>query len=168
MDLINYFQLYFASISERSFVFGIPLRQGKISRKKLIELAQPIIKEMRTFLQQNLEAPSKAVSKFSKNLLRKWDSLFTFIYHEGVEPTNNLAERLIRSAVLSRKISCCTRSKEGQLLLAKLLTVFQTCRIQNRSTLEFFRAAIYANHHSLHPCPSLLLTRKEIVIRKVA
>ena len=40
-------------------------KKGKISRKKPIELAQPVIKEMRTFLQQNLEAPSKAVSKFS-------------------------------------------------------------------------------------------------------
>lgn len=142
-------------------------KNGKISRKKLIELAVPIIKEMRTFLQQNLEAPSKAISKFSKNLLRKWDSFFTFIYHEGVEPTNNLAERLIRAAVLSRKISYCTRSEEGQLLLARLLTISQTCRIQKRNTLEFFRDVIHANRHDL-PCRSLLLTKKEIVIRKVA
>jgi len=167
MTLINYFRQYSANVSEQSFVFGIPNKKGKISRKKLIELAMPIIKEMRTFLQQNLEAPSKAISKFSKNLLRKWDSFFTFIYHEGVEPTNNLAERLIRAAVLSRKISYCTRSEEGQLLLARLLTVSQTCRIQDRSTLEFFRAAIHVNRHDL-PCLSLLLTKKEIVIRKVA
>jgi len=104
-------------------------KKGKISRKKLIELAVPIIKETQTFLQQILEAPSKVISKFSKNLLRKWDSFFTFICHEGVEPTNNLVERLIRAAVLSRKISYCTRSEEGQLLLARLLTISQTCRI---------------------------------------
>ena len=130
-------------------------KRGKIDREKLIELTQPLIQEMRSFLEQNLKAPSKDVSKFSKNLLKKWNSFFTFIYHEGVEPTNNLAERLIRAAVLSRKISYCTRSKKGQLLLARLPTVSQTCRIQNRSTLEFLRDVIHAHRHNL-PCPSLL------------
>ena len=96
-------------------------------------------------MDQNLKAPSKDVSKFSKNLLKKWDSFFTFIYHEGVEPTNKLAERLIRTAVLSRKISHCTRSKKGKLLLFRLLTVSKTCRIQNRSSLEFLREAIHTH-----------------------
>jgi len=45
------------------------------------------------------------ISGFSMRLLKKWGCLFTFIDHEGVEPTNNLAERSIRAAVQTRKIS---------------------------------------------------------------
>ncbi|HLE87819.1 MAG TPA: transposase [Candidatus Brocadiaceae bacterium] len=90
----------------------------------------------------------------------EWDSLFTFIYHEGVESTNNLAERALRPAVQSRKISYCTRSANGQFLRARLLTVWQTCRIQHRNPLEFFRLTIHAHRNNL-TLPSLLAPQKD-------
>ncbi len=130
-------------------------KRGKISRPQLIKTAEPLIAKMRTFVDKNLQNPSTEVAKFSKQLLKRWNSLFTFIYHEGVEPTNNLAERLIRPAVLTRKISYCTRSENGQLLRARLLTISQTCRIQQRNTLDFYRMAISAQRNHL-PRPSLL------------
>jgi len=134
-------------------------KRGKISRERLIEMAQPLIQEMRLFLEENLKSSSREVVKLSNQLLKKWNSLFTFIYHEGVEPTNNLAERSIRPGVQSRKISYCTRSNMGQLLRARLLTVSQTCRMQTRNSLEFYRAAIQAHRYNL-PAPSLLAEQK--------
>lgn len=130
-------------------------KRGVISRNRLIETAQPLIDQMHVFLEENQKSSSQEVSKLCKQLLKKWNSLFTFIYHEGVEPTNNLAERLIRSGVLSRKISYCTRSENGQLLLARLLTISQTCHMQNRNSLDFFRTAIHSRRNNLPP-PSLL------------
>ncbi len=130
-------------------------KRGKISRDHLIEMAQPLIQEMRLFLEENLKSCSKEVSKLCNQLLKKWNSLFTFIYHPGVEPTNNLAELLIRASVLTRKISYCTRSENGQLLHARLLTVSQSCRMQTKNSLEFYRTAIHAHHYNLPP-PSLL------------
>lgn len=135
-------------------------KHGNISRQQLIKSAEPLIAEMRTFVENNRQNQSTEVAKFSKQLLRRWDSLFTFIYHEGVQPTNNLAERLIRPGVLTRKVSYCTRSTNGQLLRARLLTVSQTCRLQKRDPLEFYRTAIHAHRHNLPP-PSLLVTNKE-------
>lgn len=134
-------------------------KRGKISRQRLIEMAQPLIREMHLFLEENLKSSSKEVSKLCHQLLEKWNSLFTFIYHEGVEPTNNLAERSIRPGVQSRKISYCTRSENGQHLRARLLTVSQTCRMQTRNSLEFYRAAIQAHRYNL-PTPSLLTGHK--------
>jgi len=131
-------------------------KREQLSRNRLVEMAEPLIQEMYTFLVENLEANSPAVSKFCKQLLKKWDSLFTFISHEGVEPTNNLAEQLIRSGVISRKISYCTRSENGQILLARLLTVSQSCRMQKRNSFDFYKTAIYAYRNNLPP-PSLLL-----------
>ena len=134
-------------------------KRGKISRERLIEMTQPLIQEMRLFLEENLKSSSREVVKLSNQLLKKWNSLFTFIYHEGVEPTNNMAERSIRPGVQSRKISYCTRSNNGQLLRARLLTVSQTCRMQTRNSLEFYRAAIQAHRYNL-PTPSLLTEQK--------
>jgi len=142
-------------------------KQGKISRAQLIEAAEPLTCEMRTFVEKNLQNPSEKVAKFSKQLLKRWHSLFTFIYHEGVEPTNNLAERLIRPGVQTRKISYCTRSENGQLLRARLLTISQTCRIQQRSALDFYRAAIHAQRNN-HKMPSLLQNLKDHDLRLAA
>ena len=128
---------------------------GRMSRAKLIEKAQVHIDSLRTFLEQNLQSSSKDIRKFCKGQLGKWNSLFTFIYHEGVEPTNNLAERTIRPGVQTRKISYCTRSEKGQLLRARLLTISQTCHMQQRNTLQFLVAAIHAKRHG-DSHPSLL------------
>lgn len=137
----------------------------KITRKELIEKSEPLIKKIYIFLEENLQSRSKKVIKFCSQILKRWDSLWTFIYHEGVEPTNNLAERILRLGVKLRKISYCTRSKAGQNLLERLLTVTQTCRIQKKSSLKFFRAVIHAKRNNLS-IPSLLLNvqEKEILL----
>lgn len=142
-------------------------KQGKSSREQLVKTVEPLIAEMRAFLQKNQQNPSENVAKFSKNLLKRWESLFTFIYHEGVEPTNNLAERMIRPAVQTRKISYCTRSETGQLLRARLLTVSQTCRIQHRNPLQFYRDAINAYRSNLI-LPTLIIQHKNQNIRLAA
>ena len=111
--------------------------------------------EMRSFLENNRNAPSPAVSKFSKHLLKKWEYLFVLLSHDSVEPTNNLAERSIRPAVQPRKISYCIRSDYGQILRARLLTVWQSCRMQRRNPLDFFRQAIRSHRLNLTR-PSLL------------
>ena len=130
-------------------------KRNTLSHEQLVTLAQPILLEMRTFLENNLDAPSPAVSKFSRQLLKKWEHLFVFISHKGVEPTNNLAERSIRPAVQSRKISYCTRSDKGQIVRTRLLTAWQSRRMQHRNPLDFFRQSIHAHRHCL--ClPSLL------------
>ena len=130
-------------------------KQGRMSRTDLIAKAQVHIGLLKKLLEQNADAPCKPVRTFCNGQLGKWVSLFTFLYHEGVEPTNNLAERTIRPGVETRKISYCTRSEAGQVLRARLLTVWQTCRLQGRNSLEFLVAAIRAKREGL-PAPSLL------------
>ena len=130
-------------------------KRGHLAREALIEKAQPRIAEMRALWEENLESPSKPVRTLCKGMLDKWDSLFTFIYHEGVEPTNNLAERMLRHGVQTRKSSYCTRSEQGQLMLARFFTVVGTCRLQGRSAFEFLVETIHAERYGL-TSPSLL------------
>ena len=48
-----------------------------------------------------------------REVLKMYDALWTFVRVEGVEPTNNVAERAIRPGVLWRKGSFGTQSVAG-------------------------------------------------------
>ena len=66
-------------------------------------------------------------------LLRKHRAqLFTFLYVEGLAPTNNAAEREIRPALLVRKTSGGNRSDRGAKTHAVLTSVIRTCQKQGR------------------------------------
>jgi len=89
------------------------------------------------------------------NLLDSWPALWTFAYVDGVEPTNNAAERALRPAVLWRKGSFGTQSDAGSRFVERIMTVAATCKQQGRSLLDFLVAASTATRLGLPP-PSLL------------
>ena len=64
-------------------------------------------------------------------------SLYTFAVAEGIEPTNNAAERALRHAVCWRKTSCGTDSANGSRFVERILTVVATCRQQGRDVLDY-------------------------------
>ncbi len=61
-----------------------------------------------------------------------WPALWSFTQIPGVEATNNVAERAIRHAVLWRKCSGGTGSAEGERFVERLLSMRETCRLQDR------------------------------------
>ena len=81
--------------------------------------------------------------------------LWTFVRHEGVEPTNNAGERSLRHAVIWRKLSFGTQSPSGSRFVETMLTVIETCRQQGRNVFSFLTAALEA-HLAHQPIPSLL------------
>ena len=88
-------------------------------------------------------------------LYQHCDRLFTFLQYPGVEPTNNAAERALRIAVQWRKTSFGSRSSQGEIAVARLLTVTRTCRLQNRQPLDYLGNAI-RSHRNAQAVPSLL------------
>ena len=74
---------------------------------------------------------------------------------EGIEPTNNTAERALRPAVIYRKLSFGTQSASGSRYLERLLSVSETCRLQNRNAYEYLIEAMQAKFAG-HAAPSLL------------
>ena len=89
------------------------------------------------------------------NLLKSQPSLWTFLREPRVEPTNNDAERALRSIVIKRKISGPTRSRRGDEFIARAFTVHETCRRQGRDLWDFLRQAVTAWIDKTTP-PSLL------------
>ena len=72
--------------------------------------------------------------RFARRLLREMDSLWVFLAHHGVEPTNNRAERALRFGVLWRKRSLGTASDKGNRWVERILSLKETCRLQARAT----------------------------------
>jgi len=92
---------------------------------------------------------------FCENLLAIEPALWTFVNTEGVEPTNNFMERLLRRAVLWRKRSFGCTSAAGCRFVERILTVVQTRRLQGQSVLDYLHDAVQA-HRTGQPCPKLL------------
>jgi transposase len=84
-------------------------------------------------------------------------ALWTFVQVEGVEPTNNAAERPLRRAVLWRRRSFGTQSPAGSRFVERVLTAVTTLRQQRRDVMDYLTAACAAAISGEKP-PSLLPT----------
>ncbi|KAK1548293.1 hypothetical protein Q3G72_020774 [Acer saccharum] len=83
----------------------------------------------------------------AKRILKLEPALWTFVEREGVEPTNNYAERLIRPAVIWRKVSFGTDSAKGSRFVERMLTAVTTLRLQSRNVLAFLKDMLVKSHN---------------------
>src|SRR5262249_32271081 len=79
-----------------------------------------------------------------RDILKRRKALWTFVQVEGVEPTNNTAERSLRPGVLWRKGSFGTQSAAGSRFVESMMTVVATLKQQQRNVLEYLTAACEA------------------------
>lgn len=112
-------------------------KQGHLSRGQLIGETEPIRKRVGEYLEQgSYTAPELKIARFCKNLLAHFTSLWTFIFNEHVEPTNNHAERCLRQAVIWRKKYFGTRSDYGSEFVARMMSLITTCKLQSKNAFE--------------------------------
>lgn len=90
-----------------------------------------------------------------KRILAEEEHMWTFIDHEGIEPTNNIAERAVRQGVLWRKISFGTQSESGSRFVERIMTVSATCKQQERNVFDYLNEACLAALHG-RSAPSLV------------
>jgi hypothetical protein len=125
-----------------------------LTRSELIQQSIPIQKKICRLAAKFLDSDDREVRNLARAFYLHWDKLFTFIEQEGVEPTNNVSERNLRLFVLIRKITYGNRSATGEIALARLLTVTQTCKLQQRPVLSYLLTAVRC-HRRCQPAPSL-------------
>jgi transposase len=89
--------------------------------------------------------------RFARRLLREMDSLWVFLAHHGVEPTNNRAERALRFGVLWRKRSLGTASTKGNRWVERILSLKETCRLHARATYAVLVDAVTQFFHGQQP-----------------
>ena len=131
------------------------LGEGKLSRTRFQKAMKPVREAVRLALEAGRKCRCSKTAGTCKELLdhEKW--LWTFVDVEGVEPTNNEAERTERHGVLWRKTSGGTDSPQGSRFVERVLTVVHTCRRQGKKVLDYLSACIESWRHDRAP-PSLV------------
>lgn len=130
------------------FIFGPwhDTREGKLSRTKFRRILAGVREHVEACLEQGVRLGVPGVSRSCSDILEHRDALWTFVTEEGVEPTNNHAERELRAFVLWRKRSFGSQSERGCRFAERIMTVVHTLRKQGRHVLAFLvetcRAAI--------------------------
>ena len=144
-------------LAERKKLFRLwnRVRDGTMTRAEFQLACRPIRRRIEALLEEGTRLPSAKVSGMCREILKQRPALFTFVDFEGVEPTNNAAERAIRFAVLMRKGCFGSDSARGGRFIERFLTVRGTLRLQKRDLYEYLKAACSAALHGL-PAPSLL------------
>lgn len=132
--------------------------QGQVTRRKLQRLIAPLERRMNHVLIEGAFGDDARVARFCDNVLALESALWTFVTHEGVQPTNNHIERLLRLAVLWRRHSFGCNSAAGCRFVERILTVVQTRRLHGQNALEFLCDAVRC-HRAGQPCPNLLAER---------
>ena len=147
----------------RLFRWWYQLREGRLSREQFIER----VNYLRTGFKAELEeAFSLSIAKGEKTplaktvrtcrqLLKVEPALWNFVYTSGVAPTNNIAERALRPAVIWRRIHFGSQSQSGSQFVARMLTVTTSLKAQDRNILDFLTQACHAARSGLPP-PSLM------------
>jgi transposase len=130
-------------------------RRGELDRPGLQTRLDPIARELQGVLEQGCSCADSKAATFCANLLALYPALWLFASIEGVEPTNNHVERILRLGVLWRKNAFGCHSAAGCRFVERMLTVVHTLRLQKRPVLDYLYRAIVA-HRSGLPAPQLL------------
>ncbi len=139
----------------RMFEWWHRVRDGTLSRSTFATQMQTVQQHVTALLHEGTECQHKKTAGTCRDILKLEPALWTFVHTEGVEPTNNLAERQIRHAVLWRKSSFGTQSKTGSEFVERIMTAVATLRQQKRNVLDFLTEACDAANRGI-PAPSLL------------
>lgn len=131
------------------------VRDGTLTRTGFRHTYGWLRTEVRALLVRGTTCGSAKTQSVCHQLLPREAALWTFLHHDGIEPTNNAAERAIRHAVCWRKTSYGTDSDRGSRFVERILTAVATARQHGRSVLALLADAIQATRYAT-PRPSLI------------
>jgi transposase len=142
-------------LSDRMFAWWHRVRDGTLSRSSFQVYISGLRAEVREALIQGAACGCPQTAATCRNLTANESKLWAFVWQEGVEPTNNAAERALRHAVLWRKGSGGTDSSRGSRFVERVLSIRETCRQQGRGLLEYL-VECCQDHLEGEEAPSLL------------
>jgi transposase len=131
------------------------IRDGTLTRRTFQRRMKRVERAVGRLLRKAAVCGDAKIEGMAKDILKHEPALWTFVYAEGVEPTNNAAERALRTAVIWRKVSFGTDSERGSRFVERILTVLATLKQQKRNVLAYLTDACEAELHR-RPPPSLL------------
>ena len=145
------------ALTSRVFAAWRAFQQEHHDRVRLLIELAPVQSELNTLLKQagRKSTRTKYHRRFANNLRKVWPALWTFLTDPSVEPTNNPAERALRTPVIHRKLSHGTRSHDGERFAERALSAAATCRQQRRSLFDYL-VELFIAHDRGDPLPALV------------
>ena len=131
------------------------VRLGPLHRSTFRSYMTPLRREVERLLEAGRRCGVPKTAGTCRDILKRREALWTFVQLDGVEPTNNAAERSIRPGVQWRKGSFGTQSEAGSRFVETMLTVVATLKQQQRNILAYLTAACEAALRG-EAAPSLL------------
>jgi transposase len=131
------------------------IRDGTLSRAEFRDFMDRLRPHIVRHLQDGANSGIAKIAGRCREILDLEPAMWTFVYTEGVEPTNNAAERIVRHGVLWRKGSFGTDSPAGSRFVERILTTVMTLRLQKRNVLDYVTEACECALRGKGP-PSLL------------
>ena len=125
------------------------------SREQLWLDTAPMRECMQDYCDIFLGSTDPLVVTRAKRTLANWEYLFTFLKYEGVEPTNNIAERTIRPTVQWRKICFGSQSDTGERFTERMLSIVGTCRLHGVNPYHFLTKVIHTSFSGKCSLPDL-------------
>jgi transposase len=130
--------------AHQMFAWWHRVREGTLKRSTFRSYMSPLRREVERLLEAGSRCGVPKTAGTCRDILKRREALWTFVQVEGVEPTNNTAERSIRPGVLWRKGSFGTQSEEGSRFVESMMTVVSTLKQQQRNVLEYLTEACEA------------------------
>jgi transposase len=127
------------------FEYWHGFKEGLLARDELEVWLRPVRRQFEDALARGVAADIPRLSGACLDILDHRAALWTFVTHEGVEPTNNHAERELRAFVLWRKRSFGSQSERGERFAVRLMTVAHTARKQGKAVLDFIVKSVAAH-----------------------
>jgi len=128
----------------KSFKLWRKMSDGLPTRNELKARMEPIKETVRKLLEEDSRSTYAKTRRTCQNILKVDQSLWKYVEVDGVEPTNNQAEKGLRRGVLWRRKSFGTQSESESRFVERILSVAQTLRQQGRDLLEFLTMACTA------------------------
>lgn len=142
--------------TQQMFRWWHKVRDGSMSRENFRHHMGPLMTRVQELLDRGMRLRShRATSGTCARIRRLAPALWTFVEVEGVEPTNNAAERSLRTGVLWRRVSLGSQSLEGSRYVERILTATATVR-QHHGNIYEYLVELMSNDLHGRPAPSLL------------
>ena len=130
---------------DRPITYWHGFKDGFLTCEDLALWLAPVRRHFERSLTSASKSDIRALSGSAKDVLAHKEALWTFVTEDGVEPTNNHAERELRAFVLWRKQSFGSQSERGERYAERIMTVVRTARKQGQEVLEFVVRSIEAH-----------------------
>ena len=127
--------------AHQMFTWWHRVREGTLARSTFRSSMTPLRREVERLLEAGSQCGVATTEGTCREMLKRREALWTFVQVEGVEPTNNTAERSIRPGVQWRKGSFGTQSEAGSRYVERMMTVVATLKQQKRNVLTYLVAA---------------------------